>query len=192
MTPKENQQKIENLRAVAALAPLVTALYGANETVALNTVTNTIREALAPMLTMSLEDDGAIKPGPAIDGVGAGKTYIQPEGDMDVVITLNGQRATGKTVLAAKITNLLRDQGFDVTMNDTDGTVEILRVLDPAKAFRKPQAEAAQATGKPPCTCAGCRMNRGEPVTDAEKDAVLQYERLIETLTRGRVFTFGG
>lgn len=194
MTPQDHQQKMENLYAVGALAPLVSALYDSNEHTALNTVTNTIREALAPLLTVTLEDDGAIKPGPSTDSVGAGKSYTFAETDMDVVITLNGQRATGKTVLANKIVNLLRSEGFEVVTKDTDGSVEILRVINPAERFRdagraEPQPEAEQAID---CDCPRCRLESGKPITDVEKRAIDLYERMFASLAGGRVFSIRG
>lgn len=133
MTPQERQQKLETLRAVGALAPLVTALYDANETVALNTVTNSIREALAPLLTVTLEDDGAIKPGPFTDSVGAGKSY-------------------------SYATN--------------------------------------EATAKPTCDCTGCRLERGEAVSDADRAQYekenQQFQRVMDMLTQGRIFGLRG
>lgn len=201
MTPQERQQKLETLRAVGALAPLVTALYDANETVALNTVTNSIREALAPMLTMTLVDDGAMQASPSTDSVGAGKSYTFPETDMDVVVTFNGQKATGKTVLAKKIVNLLRSEGFVVDLTETDGSVEILRVINPAERFRdagrtKPQPKAEQATAKPTCDCTGCRLERGEAVSDADRAQYekenQQFQRVMDMLTQGRIFGLRG
>lgn len=172
MNPKEHQQKLENLRAVAALAPLVTALYGANETTALNTVTNTIREALGVGQDTRMQDEAGAPIAPA----------PTKESELDVVITLNGQRATGKTVLANKILKLLRSEGFSVVTKDTDGSVDILRVLDPAKAFRTPAAE--QATDTPICDCPRCRMERGEPVSASEKRVI----ELLERAFGGRIF----
>lgn len=191
MNPQEHQQKMEALRVLGALAPLVTALYEANETAALNTVTNSIRETLAPMLSTTLEDDGAIKPGPSSDSVGAGKSYTSKETEMDVMITLNGQKATGKTVLANKIVNLLRSEGFIAEAQATDGSVEILRVINPAERFRdvggaKAQVEAEQATD---CDCPHCRLESGKPITDVEKRAIDLYERMFASLAGGRVFS---
>lgn len=167
MSSIELQQRLESIYAVAALAPLVEALYGANATNALDTVTTTIRETLTPMLTITTEGNGAtIAPPPT------------KESELDVVITLNGQRATGKTMLAGRITQALREQGFDVVENITDGTVEVLRVLDPAKAFR------VTATDTPICDCPRCRGERGETLSAGEQKAVEGMKQLDDLFAR--------
>lgn len=156
--------KLQALNNIAGLAGLVAALYDANATRTLHRVLEAIDEELAPVQTIKTEE---------------------PE-DLgnDVLITISGATGTGKTPLYNIIGETLSARGFELLGTDTDGSVELLRVVDPAGRLRngaaaEPATESEGILGDNGCDCPVCNEIRGRNIPDADK-AVLMAKRRRE------------